>query len=224
MGGSQADAGIGRGISALINLIRDPDESFYREDPMFLRAAKGMCTELGGQMKEGDCEAFKRISVNRTFLWEHTFAPKRQSHVVHDYQVKASWNLHPNDVFPFDAFCLGEPSLRSAWAKYQDDLHRDEEAYNHADHPEMLRYPYPREFFTEYVLRTGALWAGPIKEFELVVRKSSPEQLVSTCFGGLARTSAVEFRASRVNFSPSEDLRILYLPPEEGRVETVRGR
>jgi hypothetical protein len=36
--------------------------------------------------------------------------------------------------------------------------------------------------YTEYVLRTGTQRAGPIKEFELVIRKSSPTQLVSTCF------------------------------------------
>jgi hypothetical protein len=38
--------------------------------------------------------------------------------------------------------------------------------------------------------------------------------LVFTCFSGLVKTNAVEFRAHRTNFSPAEDLRILYIPPE----------
>jgi Domain of unknown function (DUF4424) len=48
-------------------------------------------------------------------------------------------------------------------------------------------------------------------EIDLVIRKSSPQQLVSTCFKGLSKTSPTEFRAQRSPFKPSEDLRVLYL-------------
>jgi hypothetical protein len=206
LGDGSPDVGLGKTISALINMVHDPQESFFREDPAFLKAAKNLCTQLGGQMKEADCSAFRRISVHRTFLWEHAFTAGAKAHVVHDYRVSASWNLHPADVFPSDAFCLGDSSTRSVWAKYMEDLRQKEAAGR-------VEETYPREFFTEYVLRTGALWAGPIKDFELVIRKSSAAQLVSTCFSGLTKTSSVEFRVHRVDFKPVEDLRILYLEP-----------
>ena len=212
LGGSSPDTNLGAKLAALINLVRDPQDKFYEEDPAFLKAAKELCTELGGQIIGADCKAFARISVHRTFLWEHTFVAGAKAHVVHDYRVNASWNLHPADVFPSDAFCLGDSSTRSVWAKYLEGLQKKQAVRSVNDN-----YPYPREFFTEYVLRTGALWAGPIKDFELVVRKSSPAQLISTCFSGLTKTSAIEFRAHRVDFKPDEDLRVLYLRPADDK-------
>jgi Domain of unknown function (DUF4424) len=209
LGNGPSDAGLGKRIGALINLVRDPDERFFAQDPEFLRDAKLLCDQLGGKMKDADCSAFERILVHRTFLWDYTFPAHAKTHVVHDYQVGASWNLHPDDVFHTDAFCLNDPSTRPAWTKYMDRVHRDEATFNAR---KSDNYPYPLEFFTEYVLKTGALWAGPIKDFELVIRKSSPQQLISTCFTGLTKTTPLEFRTHRANFKPSEDLRILYLP------------
>ncbi len=211
LGSGPSDAGLGKRVASLINLVRDPDERFFAEDPEFLRGAKQLCDQLGGKMKDADCSAFERILVHRTFLWDYTFPAHAKTHVVHDYQVGASWNLHPDDVFHTDAFCLNDPSTRPAWTKYMERIHHDE-AVVQAGKSDSA--PYPLEFFTEYVLKTGALWAGPIKDFELVIRKSSPKQLISTCFTGLTKTAPLEFRTHRVNFKPTEDLRILYLPAQ----------
>jgi Domain of unknown function (DUF4424) len=212
LGTGLPDTNLHTKVAALINLVHDPNEKFYKEDPTFLKAAKELCVQLGGQIKGADCKAFARISVHRTFLWEHTFAPRGSVHVVHDYPVSASWNLHPADVFSYDAFCLGDSSTHSVWTKYLEDLQQKQAAGIVNDN-----YPYPREFFTEYVLRTGALWAGPIKDFELVIRKSSPAQLISTCFSGLTKAGSLEFRAHRVDFKPAEDLRVLYLRPADDK-------
>jgi len=212
LGNSSSDAGLGKSIGALIDLVRDPSDAFYQEDPTFLRAAKELCAQLGGRMNKADCSAFARISVHRTFLWEYDFAPRGKVHVIHDYRVNASVNLHPADAFPSDAFCLGDSSTRSIWTKYLTGL-QQKQAAGTIDG----KYSYPREFFTEYVLRTGALWAGPIKDFELLIRKSSRTQLVSTCFSGLQKTSPLEFRAHRVDYKPAEDLRVLYLGSDEGK-------
>lgn len=200
-----SDINLGKRISALINLVKDPERKFYVEDIEFLNAAKSLCDELGGTINGPDCTAFGRIAVHRTFLWTHAFAPGATVHVVHDYQVTASWNLHPDEVFHSDVFCVGNSTSRSAWNQYLENL-------KHEEAEQRFEGVYPREFFTEYVLRTGALWAGPIRDFDLLIRKSSPDQLVSTCFSGLVKTSPTEFRARRIDFSPSEDLRVLYLP------------
>jgi hypothetical protein len=202
------DSGLSKRIGASINLVRDPDERYHAEDPEFLKNAQSLCDQLGGKMKGPDCSAFERILVHRTFLWKHTFPAHARTRVIHDYQVTASWNLHPDEIFHSDAFCLNDPSTRPAWTKYMDRLHRDEAAFSTGKSDVG---PYPLEFFTEYVLKTGALWAGPIKDFELVIRKSSPQQIISTCFTGLTKASTLEFRTHRVNFKPTEDLRILYL-------------
>ena len=192
-------------IKALIGLVRDPVDKFYAEDSVFLASAKNLCAEMGGRMVKENCTAFGAITVHQTFLWEFAFAPGRTVHVVHDYTVNASWNIEASEAYHFDAFCLADPEMRTVWAKHLADLKRAEDTGRVED-------AYPTEFFTEYVLKTGALWAGPIKDFELLIRKSAAAQMVSTCFSGRSKTGPLEFSAHRSDFTPTEDLRVLYLP------------
>ena len=65
----------------------------------------------------------------------------------------------------------------------------------------------------EYVLKTGANWAGPIRSFELTIVKEHPGQLVSLCMDGLKRISDREFRITKVNFMPREDLAVAFFEP-----------
>jgi hypothetical protein len=210
--GDTADSELGARIREAFALIRAPHLATPEDNARLERAENSLCERLGGQMRDYTCPAFARVTVQSTFLWEYQFPAGKRTTVVHDYSVQPSINLDPSDVFASDlssatdvtsndAFCVNDSSSRAAWAKYQKD-------------PTWKESSYLRAFFTEYVLHTGALWAGPIGDFELLIRKSSPSQLVFTCFSGLVKTNAVEFRAHRTNFSPAEDLRILYIPPE----------
>jgi len=61
----------------------------------------------------------------------------------------------------------------------------------------------------EYVLKTGANWAGPIKDFKLVVDKGQPDRLVSFCFDNVKKVSPTSFEASMQDFTPTQDLKIL---------------
>jgi hypothetical protein len=60
-----------------------------------------------------------------------------------------------------------------------------------------------------YVLKTGANWAGPIKDFHLIVDKGQSNRVISFCGEGLKTISptAVEWRAT--DFTPTRDLNIL---------------
>jgi hypothetical protein len=60
-----------------------------------------------------------------------------------------------------------------------------------------------------YVLKTGANWAGPIRSFKLTIDPGAPDRLVSFCPGQLKPTApnALEFTAT--NFKPEGDLKIL---------------
>jgi hypothetical protein len=60
-----------------------------------------------------------------------------------------------------------------------------------------------------YVLKTGANWAGPIKDFRLTVDKQKPDRLVSFCADHVKPISptVVEFTAK--DFTPDKDLKIL---------------
>jgi hypothetical protein len=65
-----------------------------------------------------------------------------------------------------------------------------------------------------YVLRTGANWAGPIGRFHLIVDKGAPQNLVSLCAPDIRPTSDTRFELDRTNYTPREDLRILFLTPQ----------
>ena len=65
----------------------------------------------------------------------------------------------------------------------------------------------------EYILKTGANWAGPIRSFELTIAKDHPGQLVSLCIEGLKRISDTEFRVTIPNFTPREELAVAFFEP-----------
>jgi hypothetical protein len=60
-----------------------------------------------------------------------------------------------------------------------------------------------------YVLKTGANWAGPIKDFTLVVDKGKPDRLVSFCGDNIVKISPTAFQIRAKDFAPSKDLGIL---------------
>jgi hypothetical protein len=66
-----------------------------------------------------------------------------------------------------------------------------------------------------YILSTGANWAGPIKDFRLVVDKGRADRLVSFCGEGIKKISATAFEMRAQNFTPTKDLKILLIARAE---------
>jgi hypothetical protein len=69
----------------------------------------------------------------------------------------------------------------------------------------------------DYVLKSGANWAGPIGEFRLVIDQQKPENLTFACLRGLRKIAPTRYAWERRNFTPKRDLAILILdarPPE----------
>jgi len=62
-----------------------------------------------------------------------------------------------------------------------------------------------------YVLKTGANWAGPIKDFHLVVDKGQPDRLVSFCGDGIKKISPTAFEMRTKDFTPVQNLNIIML-------------
>ena len=61
----------------------------------------------------------------------------------------------------------------------------------------------------DYVLKTGANWAGPIKDFRLKVDKQKPDRLVSFCADPIKPVSPTVVSFTAKDFSPEKDLKIL---------------
>jgi hypothetical protein len=74
------------------------------------------------------------------------------------------------------------------------------------------------EHWVSYVLKSGANWKGPIKDFRLVIDKEKPENLLSFCGNGVKKISPTRFEMRKTNFEPRTDLDILiveFLDPEK---------
>ncbi len=65
------------------------------------------------------------------------------------------------------------------------------------------------EHWLDYVLKSGANWKGPIKDFRLVVDKDKPGNLLSVCMTGVKKISPTRFEVRKTNFEPAQDIRIL---------------
>ncbi len=67
------------------------------------------------------------------------------------------------------------------------------------------------ETWIGYVLKSGANWKGPIKDFRLVIDKGEARNLVSFCMDGVKKISPTQFEVRKTNFEPSKDLNILII-------------
>ncbi len=62
-----------------------------------------------------------------------------------------------------------------------------------------------------YVLKTGANWAGPIKSFHLTIDKGAGGHLVSYCPGKLSSGKPAALDISATDFTPDRDIKLLFV-------------
>jgi Domain of unknown function (DUF4424) len=74
--------------------------------------------------------------------------------------------------------------------------------------PEYSGIPH-MEHWVSYVLKSGANWRGPIKDFRLVIDKEKPGNLLSFCGMGVKKISPTQFEMRKTNFEPTSDIDIL---------------
>lgn len=72
-------------------------------------------------------------------------------------------------------------------------------------------YPPFFEQRIDYVLKTGANWSGPIKEFRLVVDKGEGANLVSFCGDGVKKIGPTRFEMRRTDYVPEGNFSVLIL-------------
>lgn len=68
---------------------------------------------------------------------------------------------------------------------------------------------YYTDIWLDYVLKSGANWKGPIKNFRMVVDKGRADNLVSFCMSGVKKISPTQFEVRKTNFEPTKDINIL---------------
>jgi hypothetical protein len=142
-------------------------------------------------------------AVRSTYHWPQRFAPGRRTIVEHRYKpvVGSNWLLRE------------EAQAGTEWAEYCI-----EPALRTALMTRLGPNDVARVLLVDYVLSTGANWAGPIGRFRLTIDKGTPGRLLSTCLEGLKKTGATTWMLERRNFTPESDLRLMIIeepPPAE---------
>ncbi len=131
--------------------------------------------------------------AGKTITVEHRYVPVMGGSIaggLSQQQVRAEY---------VRKYCI-EPSFWAGFKKRQTERARASEEKS------MERYS---ESWLGYVLKTGANWKGPIKEFRLVVDKGKTDTLVSFCMDGVKKISPTQFEVIKKNFVPDRDLDIL---------------
>jgi hypothetical protein len=149
-------------------------------------------------------------TLRTTITRRQTFPAQKTIVVEHEYTPLAGGAVGPSAQY------AGQPNYFSdIRAKYciDDDWLR---AFDRTL-PTKDKRSNTSEIFIGYVLRTGANWKGPIKDFHLVVDKGRADSLVSFCADGVKKISPTQFEVRYSNFTPTKDLNVLILDWPTGR-------
>jgi hypothetical protein len=132
--------------------------------------------------------------VTESAYWEQTFPAGKVIEVLHEYKPLVGTEQSPR--IGQDG-CPDEGSGKA--------IERRQKA------AKTGRFQgYTKE--VEYILGTGRNWKGPIRNFHLIIKKDSADQIVSLCFPGKSKKiSATEIEFSQANYSPQNKLIIYFV-------------
>lgn len=149
-----------------------------------------------------------RWGLQTTYYWDQTFPAQAEIVIEHQYTPSVGGSA---------GTMLGMPKLeKETWfAAYKTKYCLDREFLSSLERTKKAKTdPAPfSEERVDYILRTGANWSGPIKEFRLVVDKGSPDSLISFCGEGVKKIGPTQFEMRKTDFSPNGNLSVLILKP-----------
>ncbi|HTT96711.1 MAG TPA: DUF4424 family protein [Rhizomicrobium sp.] len=142
------------------------------------------------------------------FWWKQHFPAGKTVTIEHRYQPVTgqtffgAYSMQGEQGAYYDKnFCLDAPTKATLRARIAAVTKK------HADSGDYLA-----QYTTEFVLKTANNWKGPIGRFHLTLDKLKPDNVLSLCWNGdLRKTGATTFEATRDNFAPSSDVKLLVL-------------
>jgi hypothetical protein len=143
-----------------------------------------------------DEHRFPLWTLKTTFYWQQQFASGHETIIEHHYKPIVGVTAQ------YDSETVGQ-DLKNSGRKYCAD----------ADFLAALgkaNGDFSQQRI-EYVLKTGANWSGPIKEFHLVVDKGAPGNLVTFCGQGVKQIGPTQFEMRKSGFIPRENIAVLIL-------------
>jgi nitrate reductase beta subunit len=149
-----------------------------------------------------------RWTLQTTYYWEQTFAGRAETLIEHRYKPSVGTTVQT---------ALGAPdAAKEPWYdEYKDKYCFDYEflaAVERARKAANGKFGGPfSEERIDYILKTGANWSGPIKDFRLVVDKGAPDNLVSFCGDDVRKIGETQFEMKKTDYTPDGNLSILIL-------------
>jgi hypothetical protein len=148
-----------------------------------------------------------RWSLHTTFYWQQTFPAQKETLIEHRYKPSVGGTV---------ATSLGiREAAKEPW--YQAHVRKfcvERDIINAAQRAGSNGFPEER---IDYILTTGANWAGPIKDFRLVVDKGEASNLISFCGDGIKKISPTQFEMRKTDFTPQGNLSVLILKRARSR-------
>jgi hypothetical protein len=149
-------------------------------------------------------------TLKTTYYWQQTFPPRQDLVIQHRYKPSVGGSVGTgvgNPDYPPPAnyptkYCM-DPDFVAAAARAQHTAGRVNKIFG--------------EQRIDYILTTGANWAGPIADFTLTVDKGDRANLVSFCGKGVKKIAPTQFQVHYTNFTPRRDLAILILTPNSAQ-------
>lgn len=149
-----------------------------------------------------------RWTARTTYYWKQTFPAGREVVVEHRYQPSVGGSAQTS---------IGEPFESAEERRNYAERFCTDDGFIRAVQRARARAGSDNFIFSEarleYVLVTGANWAGPIGRFTLTVDKGAPENLTSFCMDGVKKIAPTRFRVEKTDFWPERNLQILFLEP-----------
>ncbi len=141
-----------------------------------------------------------------SYFWKQRFEPHKVVHIHHRYSPVVGVGYFGKYSFDEERikWCI-DGGTEKAITKLLQRQKKSEDAEN----------SYLRRAQVDYVLSTGANWAGPISDFTLTIAKEQPNEIVSTCLSGLQKTSPLNFTYNAKDFKPKSDLSVIFIRPTQ---------
>lgn len=145
------------------------------------------------------------------YYWEQLFPPRTLVKVSHEY-IPFVGSDSGNIDFLEKGFGIKSPKELANRLTSGTDLCVDDGTFRAAKKAEQQLGGSLRHDVVKYVLKTGANWSGPIKDFTLNLKKSAPTDVVSLCFDGkFKKTNPLLLSTHREYFVPNKDISVLFI-------------
>jgi len=147
-------------------------------------------------------------TVKTAAVWQQTFPPGRPVIVEHRYHTSLGVSFDSvlrKGLRQHKALAAEVEQYRKKYCIGSDFLARLDRLAGAAE----ANTAGIQERRISYVLKTGANWAGPIKDFRLTIDKQKPDRLLSFCPGQGRAISPTRVQFSAKDFTPTSDLNIL---------------